>query len=102
MNLKTKRNLLMTGMIVGVLLTLSPLIGLFGTAVSMTKAFNSLASSGISDPEVVSQSIGMTLVPTALGVALLPIGIVLFVISLILFLRQRPSSQLPLSSPPAR
>ena len=100
--MKTKRRLLITGIVIGSLLTLSPLIGLLGTVFGMTRAFKTLGSSGIADPQALSSDISVTLYSTAAGVFLLPVGIVVFVVSLVLFLRLRASSPPPLPQPPTQ
>jgi biopolymer transport protein ExbB/TolQ len=94
-----KRHLSLAGMIAGAILMTSPILGLAGTVFGMTRAFNQLGSTGVGDPAVVSDSIGTTLFSTFLGMALLPVGLVLFSISLILFLRYRTSNppSLPLT-----
>lgn len=94
--MKRKRRLLIVGMVVGGLLTLAPVLGLAGTVLGMTRAFNTLGSSGTGDPQALSQDISVVLVSTATGVILLPVGIVLFTTSLVFFLRQRRSCPPPL------
>lgn len=100
--MKTKRRLLITGIVVGSLLALSPLVGLLGTVFGMTRAFKTLGNSGIADPQAVSNDIGVTLYSTAAGLFLLPFGVILFVVSMVLFLRLRASTPPPLppTTPP--
>jgi biopolymer transport protein ExbB/TolQ len=97
---KVKRSLLMAGIIVGALLMVSPVVGLMGTVFGMTRAFSVLGSSGVKDPQALSDSIGTTLVSRAVGFFLFPVGIVMFTLSLIFYLRLRYSSPPPLPRPP--
>ena len=99
-NQTAKRRLLITGIVIGSLFTLSPLFGLLGTVFGMTRAFNTLGSSGVADPQVLSASIGTTLLSTAVGFILFPVGIVIVTLSLIFFLRLRVSSPPPLPQQP--
>lgn len=98
--MKMKRRLLIAGIVAGSLLTLSPIVGLLGTVFGMTRAFQVLGSSGIRDPQMLSASIGETIVPAAVGFLLLPAGIILLTVSLILFLRLRASTPPPLPPQP--
>jgi biopolymer transport protein ExbB len=60
---KMERNLI----VLGTIGRLSPLIGFFGTVVGMIKAFESIASSGLGDPQVVAGGISQSLITTAAG-----------------------------------
>jgi biopolymer transport protein ExbB/TolQ len=100
--MKMKRSLLMTGIIVGALLMVSPVVGLLGTVFGMNQAFSVLGSSGVKDPQLLSDSIGTTLVSTAVGFFLFPVGVVLFTLSLIFYLRLRSSSPPPLPPSPVQ
>ena len=67
----------------GAFLQLGPVIGAAGSAIGMMRAFDTLAaSSGHSDPERLSASIGEVLSATALGLGLSVIGLVLVGIAL--------------------
>jgi hypothetical protein len=74
-------------MIVGGLLLLSPFIGLFGTVIGMMGAFKTLSGPGISDPNALSASIGTTLISTAAGLFLFPVGLGVLAISIVFFVR---------------
>jgi biopolymer transport protein ExbB/TolQ len=76
-----KRNLLKAGIIIGALLTAAPVLGVLGTLFGMTRAFTALGSSGVSDPQALSEGIGTSLVSTAVGFALCPVGVVIFTLS---------------------
>ena len=93
---KTKRRLAIARMIVGILLTLAPVFGLLATVLGMSRAFDALGATGIADPKTLSDSIGMSLVSTAMGVFLLPTGIIILTPSIVFFLRLRPPDQPPL------
>jgi MotA/TolQ/ExbB proton channel family len=93
-NVKTKRQLQITGIVIGSLLTLSPLLGMLGTVIGMMRGFSVLGSSGMKDPGALSGAIGTALFSTAVGLFLCPIGIFTLVISLVFFLLP-PSSKPP-------
>src|SRR5688572_20266915 len=78
-----RRGLVITGLIVGTLLTLSPLFGLLGTVVGMMKAFNAIGVEGAGDTGQLSVGIGEVLVSTAVGLALFVPGVILLTISII-------------------
>jgi biopolymer transport protein ExbB len=62
---KMERNLI----VLGTIGKLSPLIGFFGTVIGMVKAFESIAASGLGDPQVVAGGISQSLITTAGGLA---------------------------------
>jgi biopolymer transport protein ExbB len=62
---KMERNLI----VLGTIGKLSPLLGFFGTVVGMIKAFESIASSGLGDPQVVAGGISQSLITTAAGLS---------------------------------
>lgn len=77
--MKTKRTLLIIGIVVGAVLMLSPFIGLLGTVLGMQKAFHALGSSGIGDPKALSGAIGETLISTFAGIIVAIPGVLLFI-----------------------
>jgi hypothetical protein len=87
----------LAGVIVGGLLTLSPLAGLAWTVVGMNHAFSQLGISGIGDPKGLSNAIGMVLGGTATGLLLLPAGLIILTISIIVYVRNSPASRPPAS-----
>ena len=94
--MNAKRRLLIVGIVIGSLLTLSPLLGLLGTVFGMARAFNTLGSSGVADPQALSADISTVLYSTAAGFFLFPVGIALMTVSLVFFLRLRASTPPPL------
>jgi biopolymer transport protein ExbB len=62
---KMERNLI----VLGTIGKLAPLLGFFGTVIGMVKAFESIASSGLGDPQVVAGGISQSLITTAAGLA---------------------------------
>jgi len=82
-----KRRTFLLGIIAGIILILSPLFGLLAAAIGMGHAFSLLGHPGISDPKAVSADIGGVLVSTAVGLILCPVGVILFTVSLIFYLR---------------
>ncbi len=66
----------------GAWLQLAPVLGAIGTFYGMTKAFNTLASSGAGDPAKLSAAIGDVLIYTAIAVSLTLVGLVLVTIAI--------------------
>ena len=98
--MKIRRRLTIAGMTIGALLMVSPLFGMLGTVFGMKRAFDILGMPGISDPSELSTSIGETLISTATGFLLFPLGAVILTLSLVCFLRLAPSSPPPLPLQP--
>jgi biopolymer transport protein ExbB len=94
--MKSKRGLARTGLIVGSLLTMAPLLGLAGTVLGVIGSFHELGRSGIADPNALSGQIALSLYSTAAGLFLCPIGVVVFTISLIVYAKRRPMTPPPL------
>lgn len=84
-----KRALLLAGIVIGCLLTLGPFLGLIGTVLGMMNAFTTLGEQGVSDPAVLSASIGEVLVSTAAGVVAAPIGAVILVVCIVVLIRSQ-------------
>jgi biopolymer transport protein ExbB/TolQ len=82
-----KRHTFLIGMVLGAMLAFSPVFGLLGTVIPMAHAFSLLGHSGVADPKALSVDIGGVLLSTTMGVVLCPVGLVLFVVSLIFYLR---------------
>lgn len=95
--MKAKRNWLIAGMIVGALFGISPVFGILGAFFGMNRAFETLGSSGIADPSKLSDDIGITLLSTAAGLVLFPVGAVIFTISFVFYMRLRAKEPPPLS-----
>lgn len=55
--------------VLGTIGKLAPLLGFFGTVIGMIRAFESIASSGLGDPQVVAGGISQSLITTAAGLA---------------------------------
>ncbi|MFM2485690.1 MotA/TolQ/ExbB proton channel family protein [Celerinatantimonas yamalensis] len=53
----------------------APLLGLLGTIFGIIDTFKALAESGVSDPSLVSKSIGTALYATALGIGIAVVGL---------------------------
>lgn len=75
-----RRNLLITGIAVGALLMLGPIVGLLFTQFGMMKAFDDLSGEGIGDPHALSGHIGLVLMSTFIGAAAFLVGLVLLII----------------------
>ena len=52
------------------IITLSPLLGLFGTIIGMINAFNVMASAGLGQPHAVTGGVAEALVCTAAGISI--------------------------------
>jgi biopolymer transport protein ExbB len=73
-----------TLLITGIILMLGPLWGLLGTIIGMIGAFNDIAEkTGGDKAEALSNDIGFALYTTFAGIIVCPIGIVLFIVSII-------------------
>ena len=83
-------------MIAGGLLMTAPIIGLLGTVLGMTQAFRALGSSGIGDPQAISEGIGTTLISTMVGLILFPLGVAILTFSSVLFFRLSAVSPPPI------
>lgn len=77
--MKTKRRLLIAGIVLGAVMMLSPFIGLMGTVLGMQKAFSTLGSSGVADPQALGGAIGETLIATFAGIICAIPGVILFI-----------------------
>ncbi|MEY4482708.1 MAG: hypothetical protein RL693_160 [Verrucomicrobiota bacterium] len=77
--MKTKRTLLIVGIVAGAVMMLSPFVGLLGTVFGMQKAFSTLSSFGIGDPKALSGAIGETLISTVAGIIVAIPGVLLFI-----------------------
>lgn len=82
------------GIVIGGILSLSPMFGLLGTVIGMNHAFAVLGASGVSDPRKLSDSIGHVLMFTASGLFIFPLGILILVVSII-FLVKAPRPEPP-------
>lgn len=56
--------------IIDTVVTLSPLLGIFGTVTGIIQSFDLLGAHGISDPHAVSRGIAQALITTATGLAI--------------------------------
>ncbi len=74
-----KRPLLISGIVVGGILSLGPLWGFLLTVFGMMHAFKTLGGAGISDPKQLSDSIGQSLAGAAIGLFATPVGLVLLI-----------------------
>jgi hypothetical protein len=68
--------------------------------IGMLRAFAVLGDSGVADPRALADSIGTTLLSTATGLFLFPIGVVLLSISLVFFFRRPAPVPPPLRTDP--
>jgi biopolymer transport protein ExbB/TolQ len=70
-------------LITGITMLGAPLIGIVFTVVGMIGAFHQLEGPGISNPQALSQSIGLTLIATAGGLIIGIIGCLLVLAAVI-------------------
>jgi biopolymer transport protein ExbB/TolQ len=85
----------------GVVMVISPFVGLLGTVSGMSRAFDSMGTSGTTDPGVVSARIGEVLVSTAAGLGVALVGLPVFVIFLVLTVIESRRLRLTLPPPPS-
>ena len=78
-----RSGLITAGLIVGSLLSLSPLVGMSGTVIGMMKSFQALGTSGAGDTAQISIGIGEVLVSTVVGFVLFIPGVVILTLSII-------------------
>lgn len=71
----------------GILIGISIVGSMIYSAVAMNGAFTALGSSGIGDPDALSQHIGQVLISSAIGAILFLLGLVGFIICLVNYLR---------------
>ena len=67
------KKIIITG---GALFFGGPAIGLLGTVVGMMRSFHTLGAAGVADPTKLSSDISITLISTAVGLAVGLIGLV--------------------------
>jgi biopolymer transport protein ExbB/TolQ len=90
MQARTKRRLLIAGVMLGAVMMLSPFVGMVGTVLGMHHAFEAVAAKPhAGDPAQLSEAIGETLISTAVGIVVAIPGFLLFVTSLVLLLIHR-------------
>lgn len=87
-------------MVIGIILTAGPVIGLFGTVIGMIKAFSTLGGPGIADPRALSDSISVTLFSTTLGLCAFPIGLALTITCSVLLVRAARNARFPIPGLP--
>ena len=85
----------MAGLVAGALLSLAPVFGFLNTAFHMMRAFQVLGTAGIAQPDALTHHVTGVLTGMMIGILLCPIGLVLFAISLIFYLRARDASPPP-------
>jgi biopolymer transport protein ExbB len=85
----------------GLVMIVSPMVGMLGTVGGMKGAFDSMGTSGIKDPGVVSANIGEVLVTTAAGMAIALVALPLFVMFCVLMVRENRRIDKLLASPEA-
>jgi biopolymer transport protein ExbB/TolQ len=72
----------------GLVMIISPMVGMLGTAGGMRGAFQELGTSGVKNAVVLSENIGDVLVTTAAGTAIAFVALVLFVTFCVLMIRE--------------
>ena len=68
----------------GIIMVASPLLGLGGTIFGMMRTFRAMGTNGVAEAEVISASIGETLIATASGIILACLGLLFFIPFLVL------------------
>jgi biopolymer transport protein ExbB/TolQ len=96
------KRLSIVGIVIGALLALGPLWGFLLTGVSMMRAFDTLGKSGVADPKQLSLEIGNSLMATAAGLFIFPLGLVVLTVSIVFLvraMRRTPPPLPPLPNP---
>ena len=91
-----KRPLLIVGIVVGGLLMLGPVIGMFAMGLGMQRAFHELERSGVQDPQHLSAAIGEVLLSAIAGLVVLPVGILTTVLCIIFLVKHDRKTPPPL------
>jgi uncharacterized membrane protein len=81
------------GIVVGILLTLAPLFGSLPAVTYMGRSFVAMQQSQPAPPP------DFSLVPTMIGVILCPFGLIILVVSIVLYFRRRSQWRLPEATP---
>jgi hypothetical protein len=76
-----KRNLLITGIVIGAILAMAPIWGMAVVAFCMNSAMDVLGQSGISDPGALSSRIGTIFIVQTLGLIACPVGLAVCIFS---------------------
>jgi biopolymer transport protein ExbB/TolQ len=97
---RPNRRLITAGLVIGSLLTLSPLFGMLGTVVGMMNSFNALGSGGATGSTgELSRGIGQALASTAAGLIFFLPGLAILILSII-HLRRAKMAALSVQAPP--
>jgi len=75
--------------ICGVIVVVSPIVGLVGTVIGMMGAFAELAKTGSADPSALAGDISVALLTTFWGLFASALALIPFIVFLVLFLKQR-------------
>lgn len=62
--------------VLNTMITISPLLGIFGTVLGIISSFDMLGTSGIADPKLVTAGIAQALITTATGLAIAIIAVI--------------------------
>ncbi len=68
---------------------LGPVIGIFGTVFGMVGGFYELESKGMGDPAELSEDISTAILSTMVGLVVVPLGLILGIVFLVLFLKKK-------------
>ena len=86
----------------GIVLIVSPMIGMVGTVFGMVGTFKEMSKTsapGISDPQVLSEKVGEVLISTAAGLMIAVLSLPVFVIFLVLMVRENRRIERMLAAP---
>ncbi|VGO17853.1 hypothetical protein PDESU_06455 [Pontiella desulfatans] len=68
--------------VLGSILSFGPVLGILCTIIAMVSAFQTIGGQGVEKPEALAEEMGFALTSTAIGILLLPIGVILLVIGI--------------------
>ena len=66
---------------------ISPIVGLLGTVVGMTRAFGELSNTGVADPSKLAADISLTMFSTVAGIIIAVASLVFLIVSIIRYRR---------------
>jgi biopolymer transport protein ExbB len=66
---------------------ISPIVGLLGTVVGMTRAFGELRNASVADPSKLSNAISLTMFSTVVGIIIGVVFLVFLIVSIIRYRR---------------
>lgn len=95
------RRFRLSAIVSGIVMIVSPFIGLLGTIFGMTQAFDSLGTKEVTDGGHLSAAIGEVLVSTASGIGIALLGLPFFITFLVLAVLENSRLKQMAPAPPS-